>query len=133
MVEISIRSAVLGDDTVISKYSLGGAAILAVLFVFGFAIIGLSDIITLPTRFYIGVLVVMFVAATLHSYFNNGLVVSIALASGPAVGYQVHLSLFQMSGPTRPSIVTALGVGIMYGLIIGISGYAAGLLISRFK
>ena len=126
MVEISVTRLVAGDDRPTSTLYSGVAVALAVLFFGGFVLVGQIDWVTLPVRWYLGVVAVMLIFSGFQAYSNRGLLISVILAVAPAIGYYLSLSLFGMSGPSHPSVPEAFGLALLFGLPIGVTGYAIG-------
>jgi hypothetical protein len=67
-----------------------------------------------------------FVAAGVGAYLNGGVVVSIALAAGPALGFLLPLSIYGVVPPRTP-ILQALAVGAGLAVALGVAGYLAGV------
>lgn len=67
-----------------------------------------------------------FLAAGVGAYRNGGVVVSVALAAGPALGFLLPLSVYGVVPPRTP-ILQALAVGAGLSVALGVAGYLAGV------
>lgn len=82
--------------------------------------------VSLPVSLDFGMLFfLMLVAPTLAAGYNEGALVSLALALGPALGYFVPLSYYGLSEP-NPSVYGAFGIAITVALTMGACGFLAG-------
>lgn len=75
--------------------------------------------------FYLAV----FVPAVVGAYLNGGLLVSVALASGPSLGFYLPLTLLDLASPGETvlwglvaGVATAVALGTL-GFIVGTGGY----------
>jgi hypothetical protein len=67
-----------------------------------------------------------FLAAGAGAYYNGGVVVAVALAAGPALGFLLPLSIYGVVPPRTP-ILQALAVGAGLAVALGVAGYLAGV------
>ena len=80
----------------------------------------------LPFGFMLPVLwAVSFAPAAVGAYRNDGLFVSVALASGPSLGFYLPLALFDLAYPSE-TLLWGLGAGVGYGVALGVLGFAVG-------
>jgi hypothetical protein len=63
--------------------------------------------------------------AAVGAYANDGLFVSVALASGPSLGFYLPLALFDLAYPSE-TLLWGLGSGVGYGVVLGVLGFVAG-------
>jgi hypothetical protein len=74
-------------------------------------------------------LAVLFGLATLlpvvGAFLNDGALVSVALAAGPALGFYVPLTLFELVSPTE-SVLWGVGAAATFAVPLGLAGFAAG-------
>jgi len=74
-------------------------------------------------------LAVLFVLATVlpvaGAFVNDGALVSVALAAGPALGFYVPLTLFELVSPSE-SVLWGVGTAATFAVPLGLLGFAAG-------
>jgi hypothetical protein len=66
-----------------------------------------------------------FLPAAVGAYLNDGLFVSVALASGPTLGFYLPLALFDLAYPSS-TLLWGLGSGVGYGVVVGVVGFLVG-------
>ena len=60
-----------------------------------------------------------------HAYQNRGLITCIVIASMPWLGHFLSFALFELAYP-RPTVVTAFGSALLFGMPIGVVSYLLG-------
>ncbi|WP_231182660.1 hypothetical protein [Haladaptatus sp. DYF46] len=121
---------VLGRDTRLSKRLLAVAVglfaltflvhtppwIFPVTFTFGFDLRILFVLTAIPPL--------------LVAYWNDGILVSLALATAPTLAFFVSIAAFDAVFPT-PTLTWGVGTGIAWGLAVGVPAYLAGAIARR--
>jgi hypothetical protein len=67
----------------------------------------------------------MFVLSTVGGYLNDGLLVCIALAGGPSLGFYLPLAIFDLAYPSE-TVLWALATGTGYAVAFGTAGFVVG-------
>ncbi|MFB6108679.1 MAG: hypothetical protein ABEJ82_07545 [Haloplanus sp.] len=83
---------------------------------------GLSTPFGLSVPLLVGASVVL---AAVGAYLNDGLLVSVALAGGPSLGFYLPLALFDLVYPNE-TVVWALGTGSGFAVVLGTVGFVVG-------
>lgn len=120
------EDVVLGDDARrAAKLSGVAAALFVVAFLVHFVVhfAGLSG-------FDSFVLAVMFVAAAGGAYLNDGVLVSVALAAGPSLGFYAAAAVFEF-GDLRRAVFLTMGYGVVSALVVGTAGFVVGAVARR--
>lgn len=82
--------------------------------------------LSVPFGLFLPVLAVLCVlAAAVGAFLNDGLLVSVALAAGPSLGFYLPLALFSLTTPHN-SVAESLAVGTGFAVVFGTVGFAVG-------
>jgi hypothetical protein len=121
---------VLGRDTRLSKRLL----VVAVgLFVLTFLAHTPPDVFPLTFTFGFDLRILFVLAAIpplLAAYWNDGVLVSLALAAAPTLAFFVSIAAFDAVYPT-PTLTWGVGTGFAWGLVVGVPAYLAGAVARR--
>lgn len=68
-----------------------------------------------------------------HSYKNEGLLVSIFLAFGPILAEQEFVLIFRIGEPyPNEGLLYGVGLALLFGTLIGTTAFVIGYLLRRF-
>jgi hypothetical protein len=82
--------------------------------------------LSVPFGLFLPALVALCVlVAAVGAFLNDGLLVSVALASGPSLGFYLPLALFSLVTPTN-TVAESLAFGTIFAVVCGSVGFAVG-------
>ncbi|MFB6123543.1 MAG: hypothetical protein ABEJ78_08800 [Haloferacaceae archaeon] len=67
----------------------------------------------------------MFALSIAGGYLNDGLLVCVALAGGPSLGFYLPLAIFDLAYPSE-TVLWALATGTGYAVVFGAAGFLVG-------
>ena len=117
-----LESLLLGRSLKLSQRYLGYSVILMALFFGQLYLVGvfemgaLSGLLMSP----LGVTVFAIILAGIHTYRNDGILVSIAIAAIILSGYALYAVISLNHPQPDYGLLTGVGTAIMYGAVIGI-------------
>jgi hypothetical protein len=127
----TMKSLVLGRD---AERSMRLTAVAAGLFLAVFLLHlppRLVGGLSVPFGLFLPALVALCVlVAAAGAFLNDGLLVSVALASGPSLGFYLPLALFSLTTPTN-TVAESLAFGTIFAVVCGAVGFAAGAGVRR--
>ncbi|WP_128906652.1 hypothetical protein [Halorubrum amylolyticum] len=130
-----LESFLLGKSLKLSLRYLGYSVILMALFFGQLYLAGNSEMGNASSLFMspLGVTVLAIILAGIHTYRNNGILVSIAVAVIIVSGY----SLYGVISLTHPQpdygLLTGMGTAILYGVPIGVISSTVAYALRRFS
>jgi hypothetical protein len=132
------RSALLaGRDATAAKHLLVGRdatatkrllALALAVFAAVFVLVTPSEVLGFEPPLRANIVALFVLTATLPIFgavVNDGALVSIALAGGPALGFYLPLTAFDMVYPSE-SVLWGLGTASMFAIPLGLIGFALG-------
>ena len=127
----TIQSLVLGRDP---EQSVRLTAVAAGLFLVVFFLHlppRLVGSLSVPFGLFLPALVAICVlVAAVGAFLNDGLLVSVALASGPSLGFYLPLALFSLTTPQN-TVAESLAFGTIFAVVCGAVGFVVGAGVRR--
>lgn len=127
------RKVLLGESDLSHRFLLSALslAVLVFLFIGAWNTIYSRPLPLTGEQFYILLASVMLLASAIGGFFDSGLILSVALAVAPPLGFFESRAVFNLVGPVQPTLVTAFGQALMYGVPIGLLGFVVGCVLKR--
>lgn len=130
-----VETALVGRDRARSVRHLGGAVGVFVLVSGAIALGLLLDVepaVLSGTPVQLALFALTFGLAPATAYLNDGLLVSVALASAPLLGFTLAGSFLQ-GGPPLPGLFESVTLAVSAGLSIGVIGFLTGAVANRLR
>lgn len=129
MSNTKVRSILVGQN---NQLTLRYLLLAALVFILLFTVMSASHLVGLGVLFTglgaaIGLFVLMFVPATIHAYWNRGLLVTILIAISPVLAQQEFVLLFRIGNPyPQEGLLYGVGISLLTGIPVGVVAFLAG-------
>ena len=122
---MDVPNLLYGRDATTSERLL---AVALAAFVAVFVLVTPPEVLGIALPFGLNLWMLFLLAASLPifgAFVNDGALVSVALAGGPAFGFYLPLTLFDMVYPSE-SVLWGVGTATTFALPLGLLGFAVG-------